>query len=96
MSKEAHQGCTCGFEPCDCQCEKCQGYRSTEAWAVRLLALEKRLREAGIDVQDLADLIWLKIEGGVEAKIDRLAAESVKSKLKGAKLVSYVKHLEVT
>lgn len=75
---------------CTCPCAKCATYRET-AWAIKRRGeLEARLAKAGINVEDFADMIWIRLEPAFEARIEKMVRDVLRRNLKGLKLQSAV------
>jgi hypothetical protein len=84
--------CKCDVDNgCSCPCPKCRAYIAARVQGMRLLALEERLKNAGIEIEDFADLIWAHMEATIEARMERIAKQEIAAGLKGLKLISAVK-----
>ena len=86
-----HDNCTCGATLCECTCKECLTRNSArieaEAKHERLADLVKRLDAAGINIEDLAELVWFargqwiekeiakRIESGIRATFARLKVQ---------------------
>lgn len=76
---------------CECECKKCVNYRSIHAGIVRRARLELKLAEDGIDMGDLADLLWHRFFAeGLERWIRKRVAEMFRSCLVKLRLRSWV------
>jgi hypothetical protein len=82
--------CFCGTDTCSCPCEKCHQYRARELRLKRRQELAERLEKANVSLDDLADLIWMKIEPTIENRIERLARDALRRMLRDIRLVSQV------
>lgn len=91
--------CRCGKDPveevetgpaCQCTCAECFAKREQVLRLWRLVKLQRRLEKAGIDIGDLADLIWFEFDPGFEGKIEKIVREKVAYFLKDVRLYSTV------
>jgi hypothetical protein len=91
--------CKCGTDPieeaaagpaCQCKCKECRERREQVIYHWRRIALAKRLEAANIDLDLLADLIWMKIEPSIEARIEQMSKDAVNRALQGIRLLSIV------
>lgn len=76
---------------CGCQCVRCQKVRESIQRAHRIAVLEARLVKAGIDINDLAEVIRLRIAEAFQSDIERIAREECKLMLSGIALVTRAK-----
>ena len=92
--KTAHDPlvCFCGDSTgCTCPCDDCAKRRAQEYSLERRTQLLARLHAAQIDIEDLADLVWMTLETDIERRIAKLANAILKEKLQNLTLVSKVK-----
>lgn len=91
--------CQCGDDPldevptgpaCKCQCDGCCEARQRVLGLWRLSNLADKLDSMGIDVDDLATIIWATIETTLEERIDKMARKAIREVLHEIKLVSAV------
>lgn len=91
--------CKCGTDreetpegpACKCLCERCTVLRTNQMQLWRCMSLQKRLKKAGIDHEDLAFLMWLTVQDQLEAEIEKIAIAKVNALLKNLTLISQVK-----
>jgi hypothetical protein len=76
---------------CGCKCRRCIDNRERLLRLWRMSEIERRLLKAGIDPNDLAELVRIKIVDSFEAELRTMAEEAVHSCLVGITLVSQVK-----
>lgn len=76
---------------CECPCEKCTAYRAVHAGIVRRAKLELKLAIEGVDIGDLADLLWRRFfEHGLERWMKRRVSEMFRGCLVKLRLRSTV------
>lgn len=93
MTVERHDPslCFCGDpKGCFCPCKVCREREKAAESLGKMSALEDRLRKAGIDLDILADLIWMRAEHYIEERIETLARQAIKTQLKGIRLTATV------
>ena len=66
---------------CACPCRACVGRKIRHDGIVRRAKLQARLEKGGIDVPDLAELVWRHVEEDIGPWIERLVAERVRREL---------------
>jgi len=82
-------GCVVNAE-CACPCVKCWEYRKRDQQLRRMDKIRERLEKAEIDVEDLADLIWMTIELRVEKQVEALARQALADVLRDMQITSFV------
>lgn len=71
--------CSCGYEdPCPCRCAACKANRQRRLRLRRAAALAERLKRSNIYVDDLALLVWKKMEKYLMVEIERAAIKAVR------------------
>lgn len=81
--------CFCSLDPareCSCPCDDCTERRKASLKLLRLTHLTERLRKAGIEAEDFADLMWTVLERTIEDRIEKLTRCELKLALKGIQL----------
>lgn len=84
VSHDIKNGC------CSCKCSECTAYRFAAAGYKRKHRLRERLTKAGIDIGDMADLIWEEIEHSVRMDVFKIVEDHLSRCLKDIKLQSTV------
>lgn len=80
--------CFCGTPiGCSCHCERCLQARQREQQVLRLMALEEKLKKADISPDDFAELIWRLIEPTIEARIEKMANEAIRTELRNVSII---------
>lgn len=88
--------CQCGHDTlaetaegpaCQCQCEDCTKRRQGVLYWWKIRRLEKRLEAAGINVEDLAALLWYKREQEFERYIYDTVEEAITHELENMRVV---------
>ena len=83
--------CFCGWQTeCVCPCADCCKRRLQELAIVRRAELLARLHAANIDIEDLADLVWMTIEPAIEKRVAEIAKIALRERLRTIQLVSKV------
>ena len=83
--------CFCGdTTDCVCPCEECGKARLHEHAIARRTELLARLHAANIDIEDLADLVWMTIEPAIEKRVAEIAKIALRERLRTIQLVSKV------
>jgi hypothetical protein len=77
-------------DECDCQCKTCWAYRDNRLRLKRVEELEARLRKADIHPEDLAEIVWVRLEMRLEGTTERVTREVLRSLLKNLHLRSEI------
>lgn len=75
---------------CPCQCGRCMENRQKIHGILRVAVLQNRLEKANIDIDDLAYLVWIRIEPAIQNEIGKMAREELQRSMKGLKIYSKV------
>lgn len=88
-----HDPMLCGIEP-ETSCPKCrpraQQLAARVAQAGRLRDLEKRLEKAGIDIDDFADILWIRIQPSLESEVKRIMLETIEMAFRDLRIVGRI------
>ncbi len=83
--------CDCATEgSCVCPCAKCCEFQKQYQHLQRLSTIEQRLNAAGIHVDDLSALIWMRIQNYIHDDVREMAQLEVKLAVQGMQLRSVV------
>ncbi len=80
-TKPSHDAALCDCQvsgECTCQCERCSKQREKVYRFHRLAELQARLEKAGIDITDLAELLFMARWNTLEKKVELYVDQAVK------------------
>jgi hypothetical protein len=83
----------CGIDP-ETSCPKCrpaaQRMAARVAQSQRLKALEDRLARADIDLDDFADVVWMRLQPSLESEVRKIMLETVDMALRDLRIVGRI------
>ena len=83
--------CFCGTpEGCSCPCDNCNKLRARDLAIERQRIVLDRLTALDINIEDLADLVWMAIEQDIEKRIERYVVPALREKLRRLVLKSSI------
>lgn len=88
-----HDPMLCGIEP-QTSCPKCRPGAERMAARIaqwdRIKHLEARLEKAGIDLDDFADVIWMRLQPSLENEVRRIMLDTVDMALRDLRIVGRI------
>lgn len=80
----------CGISP-ETDCPKCRprtvSYQRRQDHLQRLDAIAQRLAQAGIDVDDFADMLWMRIQPALEEEVKKIMLDTIKMAMKDLRVI---------
>ena len=83
----------CGLSP-DTACPQCRprtvAYHRRQHHLGKLAELEERLVKAGIDVDDFADLLWMRLVPSIDEQVKKIMLETIQMAMKDMRIIGRI------